>query len=162
MNYEELFKWITPIVVGLGSSFIASWLALRKFKSEITWDERRATYKDVIESFEELIHWAEQVRATHCCEPTISGEAKFYESLRCISKFSATGSLIFSSEFQEILEQANSQLHKIRFQIDDESRPDLGSEKEMAEWYFTLANEIRIIVEDSLPKLINIAKSERP
>ena len=103
MIYEDVFKWITPFVIGGTSAFLASWLALRKFKSEKTWDERRAAYKEVIESFEELAHWSEQVRASHFCEPTIGGEGKFDEPLRIISKYSATGSLLFSTKFQEIL-----------------------------------------------------------
>ena len=162
MNYEEIPKWLTSIVIGLASAWFASWLALRKFKNEKTWDERRAAYKDVIESFEELAHWSEQVRASHCCEPTIGGEAKFDESLRNISKYSATGSLLFSPKFQEILEGANAKLHRVRFQIDDESKPDMGSEREMTEWYFILAKEIRSIVDNSLPKLIETARNERP
>lgn len=162
MNYEELFKWITPIVVGFCSALFASQLALRKFKSEKTWDERRSAYKEVIESLEELIHWAEQVRATHCCEPTIDGEALFYESLRNISKFSLTGSLIFSTKFQAILEKTNADIHRARFEIDEESRFDLDSEREMHEWRFILTNAIRKIAEDNLPKLISVARSEKP
>ena len=162
MIYEDIFKWITPFIIGGASAFLASWLALRKFKSEKTWDERRAAYKEVIESFEELAHWSEQVRASHCCEPTIGGKGKFDESLRTISKYSATGSLLFSTEFQEILDVANAEINRVRFQVDDESKPDMGSDREMSEWYFILAKEIRGIVDNSLPKLINTARSERP
>lgn len=159
---EDLLKFISPIIVGFLAAYFGSLLALRKFKREKVWDERRAAYKDVIESFEELIHWSEQVRAYHCCEPTIGGEAKFDESLRKISKFSATGSFIFSKKFQEILEQANENISRVRFKIDEESKPDQYTEAGSAEWYFVLANEIRSIVKDCLPKLIAIAKSEAP
>jgi hypothetical protein len=162
LDIDDLLKYISPIIVGFLAAYFGSVLALRKFKREKVWDERRAAYKDVIESFEELIHWSEQVRASHCCEPTIGGEAKFDESLRKISKFSATGSLIFSKKFQEILEQANKNISRVRFKIDEESKPDQYTEAGSSEWYFFLANEIRNIVEDCLPKLIDIAKSEAP
>jgi hypothetical protein len=143
LEYAEFFKWFNPIVVGFISAASASLLTLRKFKQEKVWDERKSAYKEVIESIEELIYWSEQIRANHCCEPTIGVEANFDSSIRKISKFSATGSLIFSADFQKDLEQANSKIHRLIFEIDEESKPDLGSEREMADWDFSLANGIR-------------------
>jgi hypothetical protein len=162
LSTAEFFKWFTPIIVGLISAYAASSLALKKFKKEKVWDERRAAYKEVIESIEEIIHWSEQVRASHCCEPTIGREGDLDGSLRNLAKYSATGALIFSDKFHEVLTDANSRIHRIMFQIDDESKPDLDSEREMAEWNFVLANEIRKVLEECLPELIRVAKSEQP
>jgi hypothetical protein len=161
LDIEVFFKWFTPIVVGLISAYFASSLALKKFKKEKVWDERRSAYKEVIESIEEIIHWAEQVRASHCCEPTIGGEANVDEPLRKLAKYSVTGSLIFSDEFHNLLKDANLKIHRLRFEIDDESKPDVGSEREMAEWNFQLANGIRKVLEECLLKLISVTKSER-
>ncbi|WP_283742950.1 hypothetical protein [Sideroxydans sp. CL21] len=162
MNAAEFFKWFTPIIVGLISAYVASSLALKKFKKEKVWDERRAAYKEVIESIEEIIHWSEQLRASHCCEPTIGREGDVDASLRNLAKYSATGALIFSESFHDILKDANGRIHRIMFQIDDESKPDLNSEKEMAEWRFVHASEMRKVLEECLPKLISVAKSEQP
>ncbi|MGI2144482.1 hypothetical protein [Shewanella frigidimarina] len=161
MEYAEFFKWFNPIVVGFVSATLASQLALRKFKREKVWDEKRSAYKEVIESIEELIFWSEQVRANHCCEPTIAVEANFDSSIRKISKFSATGAFIFSTDFQKTLEQANSKIHRLIFKVDEESKPDLGSKREMADWHFGLANGIREILEELLPKLIEIANRDK-
>lgn len=126
------------------------------------WDERRATYKDVIESIEEIIHWSEHIRASHYCEPTIGSEGNLDESLRKLARFSTTGSLIFSDEFHSTLKDANLRIHRLMFEIDEESKPDCESKREMAEWRFSLANEIREVLEERLPKLIAVAKSEQP
>lgn len=113
------------MLVGFLAAYYGSVLALRKFKQEKTWNERREAYKEVIESLEELIHWSEQIRASHCCEPTIGGNANFDDALRRISKFSATGSLVFSEEFQTVLEKTNTQISKVRFEVNEESKPDM-------------------------------------
>ncbi len=144
------------------AAYFASKFAIRKFKEEKVWDERRESYKEVIEAFEELIHWAEQVRASHCCEPTIEGESVFYQPLRKISKFSATGGLIFSKEFHSIVKETNTKVSKIRFKIDEESQPDMNTDKDRAEWSFILAGEIREVIESNLPKLIEVATNEMP
>lgn len=162
MAIDEISKFLSPITVGFIAAFLGSKLALDKFKKEKLWDERRATYKEIIESFEELAYWSEYVRASHCCEPTIEGDIKFDASLRVISKYSATGSLLLSNEFQKTLEKANSRLHQIRFQINEESLPDMGSERESAEWLFILAKEVSGVVGEYLPVLIAVAKNEVP
>ena len=140
MNVEELFKWLTPIVVGFVSAYFASFLALKKSKKEKVWEERREKYKDVIESIEEIIHWAEHVRASHCCEPTIGSQSNVDEFIRKLAKYSTTGSLIFSDEFQSVLKNANLRIHRVMFEIDEDSKPDCGSERGMAEWRLALAN----------------------
>lgn len=160
LNINEVKDFLSPILIGFLAAYFGSLFALRKFKREKVWDERRAAYKEVIESLEELIYWSEQTRASHCCEPTIGGEAKFEESLRKIAKFSATGNLIFSKEFQDTLEDTNNLIFKVRFQIKEESLPDLDTERGHAEWLFILANGIRESVEPNLKKLIKIAKNE--
>jgi len=63
------------------------------------------------------------------CEPVIGGDAKFDESLRKISKFGATGGLIFSTKFHDIVKESNTKILKIWFEIDDESKPDMYSEQ---------------------------------
>ncbi len=100
MEIDEISKFLSPITVGFIAAFLGSKFALDKFKKEKLWDERRAIYKEIIESFEELVYWSEYERASHFCEPTIEGDIKFHESLRTISKYSATGSLLLSDEFQ--------------------------------------------------------------
>ena len=162
MELEEILKYLSPVTVGLIAAFVASKFALRKFKEEKVWDERRDSYKNAIEAHEEILHWAEQVRASHCCEPIIGGEAKFDDALREISKYAATGGLVFSKEFHEIVRESNSKISKIRFQVDEESKPDMHTEQGAAEWDFHLAIEIRNIVEGTLPKLIKVATSEIP
>ncbi|GGX71444.1 hypothetical protein [Saccharospirillum salsuginis] len=161
MSAAEFFRWFTPIAVGLISAYVASLLALRKFKREKVWDERRTAYKELIETVEEIIYWAEQVRASHCCEPTIGHEGDVNASLRTLAKYSATGALIFSDKFHEVVMNANIRIHKLMFQIDDESMPDLHSEREMADWRLIQATEIRKILEECLPELIRVAKSEQ-
>ncbi len=162
MEIDEISKFLSPITVGFIAAYLGSKLALEKFKKEKLWDERRSIYKEVIESFEELIHWSEYVRASHCCEPTIEEKIKFDESLRIISKHSVTGGLLLSQEFQETLEKANTQLHRVRFQINEESLPDLNTDRGRDEWLFILSSEIRKVVDEYMPKLISIAKNEIP
>ncbi|WP_281212666.1 hypothetical protein [Shewanella insulae] len=161
MENDELFKWLSPILVGLISAALASFLALRKFKKEKVWDERRSAYKEVIESVEELIYWSEQVRANYFCEPVIGVQANFDKSIRKISKFSATGSFIFSEKFHETLKQANLKIKRLMFEIEEDSKPDLGSEAEMASWKLALAKGIREVLEESLPTLIKLANKDK-
>jgi hypothetical protein len=118
LDIELILKYLSPMTTGLITALLASNFALRKFKQEKVWGERRGCYKEVIEAFEELSHWSEQVRATNFCEPTISGEIRFDESLRKISKFSATGALFFSKKFYEVVNQSNKgQLKRTLAQI---------------------------------------------
>jgi len=162
VEIDEIFKYLSPITVGFLAAYLGSLLALKKFKKEKLWDERRAIYKEVIEAFEELGSWSEYMRASHCCEPTINVDVNFDEPLRLISKRSAIGGLFLSEEFQKVLEEAHIKLSQIRFQINEESMPDMGSERERAEWLFILSKEINEAVNEYLPKLISIAKNEIP
>jgi hypothetical protein len=161
MDIDQISKYLAPVTVGFIAAYLGSQLALRKFKQEIIWSERRKYYKEVIEAFEELIHWSEQVRASHYCEPTIGGEAKFQESLRLISKCRFTGGFLAATEFQESVEELYTAIVKSRFQVEEDSRPDSDTEQGRAEWHLIQANEIRAIVEKDLPKLINIVNSEK-
>lgn len=162
MEIDEISKLLSPITVGFIAAYFGSLLALNKFKKEKLWDERKAIYKEIIEAFEELGCWSEYTRARHCCEPTIDVNVNFDESLRVISKRSAIGSLFLSEAFQKELEEANIKLSQTRFQIKEESMPDMYSEQGRAEWSLILSREIREIVDNYLPKLISIAKKEIP
>jgi len=162
VEIDEISKYLSPITVGFIAAYLGSLLALKKFKKEKLWDERKAIYKEVIEAFEGLGCWAEYMRASHCFEPTIDVDIKFEDYLRVISKRSAIGRLFLSEAFQHVLEEANSKLILTRFQISEESMPDMYSEQERVEWLFVLSNKIREVVDDYLPKLISIAKVEIP
>ena len=128
VEIDEIFKFLAPLTVGFVAAYVGSLLALRKFKREKIWDERRAIYKEVIESLEEIVFWCEYVRATHCCEPVIESDVDFDSSLRNIARHSVSGGLFSSCRFQEVLEQANAELYRVRFQIKEESMPDLDSD----------------------------------
>lgn len=162
LDINTLLKFLSPVSVGLLAAFFSTKFAIRKFKEEKVWDERRGSYKEVIEAFEELLHWAEQTRAIHCCEPIIGRDANFDGALRMISKFASTGDLLFSDEFSAIVKETNIQIAQLRFSIDDESQPDMDDERAISEWNFILSNKIRPIVEERLPMLIDVAKSEIP
>ena len=162
MEIDEIFKYLSPITVGFIAAYFGSLLALNKFKKEKLWDERRAIYKEIIEAFEELECWSEYIRASHCCEPTIDANVNFNDSLRVISKRSSIGCLFLSEAFQTVLEEANLKLNQIRFQINEESKPDIHLEQERAEWLFILSKEINGAVNQYLPQLISIAKKEIP
>lgn len=162
MEIDAISKYLSPIAVGFIAAYLGSILALNKFKKEKLWEERRSIYKEIIEAFEELLYWSEYVRASHCCEPTIEGDIKFDESLRVIAKHSSTGGLFLSEDFQKKLEEAHVKLHRTRFQINEESLPDMNSERGQSEWMFVLSKEIRDVVSNFLPKLITIAKNEIP
>ena len=162
MEIDEISKFLSPITVGFLAAYLGSLLALKKFKKEKLWDERRLIYKEVIEAFEELQAWSEYMRASHCCEPTIDVNTNFDESLRIISKCSAIGGLFLSIEFQKVLEEANLKLSQTRFQVKEESMPDMDSERGRADWTFILAKEISEVVGQYLPRLISLAKLEIP
>ena len=162
MDYAELLKIISPILVGFISAYCGSLLALNKFKKEKFWDERRSSYKAAIEALEELLHWSEQVRAEHYCEPSNNVKAEPELALRVISKLARTGNLIFSTKFSETLKTIDLSISRAMFQIHDQSLGDCGSDRERAEWHLIEANEIRKIVEENLPSLIKLAKDELP
>ena len=162
MDINEIFKFVSPIFVGFLSAYLGSRLALSKFKKEKLWDERRVIYREVIDAFEELHHWSEYVRANHGGEPTIEQETSFDLSLRQISKYSLSGSLYLSEEFHKKLQVANSQLYSVRFDVNEESRPDSHDERAQAEWLFVLAVKIRKVIEANLPLLIEQASRELP
>jgi hypothetical protein len=69
---------------------------------------------------------------------------------------------MLSEKFQKTLEEANLKLHQTQFQINEESLPDMDSERGRDEWLFVLSKEIGGIVSEFLPKLITIAKNEIP
>ncbi|WXG51719.1 MAG: hypothetical protein RNU03_12885 [Candidatus Sedimenticola sp. (ex Thyasira tokunagai)] len=77
MEIDAISKFLAPITVGFIAAYLGSVLALSKFKKEKLWDERRVIYKEVIESFEEIVFWCEYVRASHCCEPVIDSDISF-------------------------------------------------------------------------------------
>lgn len=162
MDIDEMSKYLAQISAIFLAAYLGSFLALKKFKKEKLWDERKAIYKEVIEAFEELKMWSEYMQASHCCEPTINVNFEFYEALRVISKRSAIGGLFLSEKFQKVLEEADVKLSQTRFQINEESMPDMDSERGRAEWLFILAREINEVVNEYLPKLISIAKEEMP
>lgn len=156
----DLFEITKTMVITLVSAYLGFLLAFQKFKKEKFWDERRAGYKEVIEAIEEILHWAEQVRAEHCLEPSSNIPAKEHEAFRTISKYSITGKLLFTNEFYDILEDVDKQINITKFQF-DEVKYDY-SETEQSQFYFDLAIAIRSIVNKNLPQLIEIAKRELP
>ena len=162
MEIDEISKFIAPLTVGFIAAYLGSLLALKKFKREKIWDERRSIYKEVIESFEKIIFWCEYVRASHCCEPVIESDVDFDSSLRKIARHSVSGGLFSSSKFQEVLEQAHAELYRVRFQINEESMPDLDTDRGRDEWLFILSKEIRDVSKKYLDQLINLAKDELP
>lgn len=162
MEIDEISKFLAPLTVGFIAAYFGSLLALRKFKSEKVWDERRLIYKEVIESLEEILFWCEYVRASHCCEPVIDSDVDFDSSLRKIARHSVSGGLFSSSKFQESLKLAHAELHRVRFQINEESMPDLNTDHEREEWLFILSKEIRDVAKRHLDQLINLAKNELP
>ncbi len=162
MEIDAISNFLAPINVGFIAAYLGSLLALSKFKKEKLWNERKAIYKEIIEAFEELDCWSEYQRASHCCEPTINVDVKYDEPLRVISKRSAIGSLFLSDAFQENLSQANEKLMHIRFQIHEDSMPDMYTPEGRAEWLFTLSVAVKKIVDEHLPVLIAIAKNEIP
>lgn len=161
MEYLEIAKLALPIVVGFLSAYAASLIALKKFKKEKFWDERRNAYAKVVSSFEELLYWAEQERAAHCCEPHISVASDPESALREIRRYSKIGSLHFSEQFYEELKEADIAISRAEFDIDQESIGD-NDEQSQREWRFIRANKIREIVEGSLPALLRLAKNELP
>ncbi|HEC29491.1 MAG TPA: hypothetical protein ENI65_07890 [Gammaproteobacteria bacterium] len=162
MDYSEIGKFISVIIIGFLSAYFGSLFALNKFKKEKFWNERRNTYKNIVEAFEELLHWAEQVRAEHCCEPSSAIEAKYEIALREISRYSETGGIIFSQEFYDITKEANKLIVQSIYKIHEQSLGESDTEQERSEWCFIQANEIGDIVNKYLPKLIEIARDELP
>ena len=161
MTYDTLLEYAGTIIVGVASALLASHLALRRSSREKLWAEKRSAYVDAIESVEELLYWSEVTRAVHCCEPVVGVETKFDESLRKLSKLSKTGSLIYSNRFHGRLVQVYDELRSAQFEIDEESKGDWDSEAKMSEWSFILANNVRAILEEQLPHLIEVARRER-
>lgn len=162
MDFLEYFEAFSPILVGFLSAYFGSLFALKKFKNEKIWDERRAGYTDVIHALEEILYWAEIVRAESFCEPSSDIPAKYDEALREISKYAITGELIFSNQFYVLLTNTNHRIRKITYEIDDATQGYRETPKEAQEAYLLLAMEIRGIVSESLPQLIKFAKEELP
>ncbi|MFA5985283.1 MAG: hypothetical protein WC782_14805 [Methylococcaceae bacterium] len=161
MDYLEIAKLASPIVVGFLSAYAASLIALKKFKKEKFWDERRTAYAKVVSAFEELLYWAEQERAAHCCEPYISVASDPESALREIRRFSKIGSLQFSEQFYEKLKEADIAISSAEFDINEAGIGD-NDEQSQHEWRFIRANTIREIVEGCLPELLKLAKNELP
>ncbi|CAM5195084.1 hypothetical protein [Alishewanella longhuensis] len=162
MEIDAISSFLAPITVGFIAAYLGSRLALSKFKKEKLRDERKEIYKEIIEAFEELSCWSEYQRASHCCESTINVDVKYDEPLRVISKRSAIGGLFLSDAFQKRLSQANEKLVNIRFEIHEDSMPDMYTAEGRAEWLFTLAVGVKKIVDEHLLELISIARSEMP
>ena len=156
----EILKLVLPIVWAFLAAFLASFLSLKKFKREKYWDEKYHAYKNVIESLEEILHWAEQARAEHCSEDLINVEADFEGSLRNIRKYTLIGSLLFSEEFLKELNALHHEITMLRSKIHEESMMDIMNEPEYAKWNFALSVEVKNIVKDRLPYIINEAKKE--
>ena len=57
--------------------------------------------------------------------------------------------------------QVYDELRSAQFEIDEESKGDWDSEAKMSEWSFILANNVRAILEEQLPHLIEVARRER-
>lgn len=162
MDFLEVFKAITPLLIGFFSAYVGSLFALKKFKKEKLWDERRASYADVIQALEEILHWAEIVRAESFCEPCSSIAPKDDEALRKISKYAVTGELLFSNQFHSLLKDTDCRIKKITYEIHDAILGFRETPQEAQETYCLLAIEIRNIVNEALPQLIKFAKEELP
>jgi len=162
LDWLEIAKIAAPIIVGLISAYAATTLALKKSKKEKHWDEKRSAYNKVIQALEELQYWADKVRSEHCCEPSNSVEANQDEALREIQRYSKIGALIFTDAFHSALHEANSAINQVIFAVNEESLGDRNDEREMGEWRFHEAIEIRKIIDEYLPKMIAIAKNELP
>lgn len=158
MNYIEWIKLLAPILVGFGGAYFGSMLALNKFKKEKFWDERRSGYKNVVNAFEVLDCWSEVVRAESFCEPSRELDSKPEKSLREIEKYSKIGGMLFSAKFQKILVDTYCEISKMEFQVHNESLGDSDSDDKMREWRIVHATELRGIVSEALPKLIEVAK----
>lgn len=162
MDFLEIFKAISPLLVGFISAYFGSLFALKKFKNEKFWDERRASYADVIHALEEILHWAEIVRAESYCEPCSNIAPKDDEALRKISKYAVIGELIFSNQFHILLKDIDHQIKKITYEVDDATLGFRETAQEAQQTYCFFAIEIRNIVNEALPQLIKLAKEELP
>ncbi|WP_133087309.1 hypothetical protein [Shewanella algae] len=60
------------------------------------------------------------------------------------------------------MKQAHAELYQVRFQINEESMPDLDTDRGRKEWLFILPKEIRSVSKKYLDQLINLAKDELP
>lgn len=161
MDFLEILKLvIIPVVLAFSSAYFGAWVAIKKYKEEKLWDERQKSYRIVIDAFEELIHWAEQNRASYFCEPFNNIETKYEESLRIISKYATVGESIFSKEFHQVIVDADNALYRCRFGVNEESAGSRETERACAEWNLVLANEIGGITSEHLLKLIQIAKKD--
>lgn len=155
-------EFLSSIIIGLLSALIGSYLAFWKFKKEKLWDERKAIYKEVIVAFEELGSWAEDRRASLCCESTINVDFNYSESLRTISKWSAIGSLFLSSGFQSSLNEAYEKIEKLNFQAHEDAMSESDNPERSADVSRDAAVSMKKIICEYLPKLISEAREETP
>lgn len=161
MDWIEITKILfVPILLGFFSAFLGAKFAFNKFQNEKVWEEKQKSYKIVFNAFEELIYWSEQTRSRHFGEPDNNIEAKFDESLREISRFAIIGESIFTKDFYQLIVDADNELYRFRFGVNEESLGDRETERACAEWNLVHANGIGKIAKEYLVQLIQSAKKD--
>jgi len=154
--------FVSSIIIGFISALIGSRLAFLKFKQEKLWGERKAIYKEIIIAFEELGSWAEDRRASICCESTINVDFNYDQPLRTISKWNAVGSLFISDNFQKCLNEAYDKIAELKSRVHEEAMCESDNLEKSLYVSLDSAVGMKEIVLEYLPRLISEAREETP
>ena len=148
------------VVTGFAGAWFGAVLALRKNKQEKVWDEKRELYSRVIVASEDILYWAEQVRAERCGEYTNSIDSNVNESFREIEKSAVTGRLVMNDRFYGVLKSLNDKLQVENFRSHEDYLESMDNPS--SDHRFRHALNIRDIVSNHLESLIDAAKEDMP
>ena len=121
-NINPLKDLVIPFVAAALGIWVASW----KFKRERLWQEKYASYQEILVAIEAMAFWAEQAVHEIAMLPTISGELAmkaqedYSNAQRRIAKHATIGRLLLSDTTVATLDSLQKELFAEQFRADDE------------------------------------------
>lgn len=159
---DTWMSFLTTFATVLFAAYIGSYLALGKYKKEKVWQEKYNAYQDILNSINKMLHWADEISASHQCLPVIGGtsEKELYQDYRdarkCISKYINVGKLLISNEVADKLSETDQLLWEEYFRFDNEGIDESNYNEKLA--YH--AEYIKIIINGRLEDIIKLCKKD--
>lgn len=153
---------ILPVITTIIGAFIGSYLAFGKYKREMKWKVKYDAYREILESIDNMIQWANETYSSCLCLPIIGGieEKEFYNhyanSRKCISRYINIGKLVINSKAAQLLDEINKSLVDEDFFFEFQGMDETNYSKELSIY----AERIRSILDSKLEELITIAKQD--
>ena len=157
---EKLFTIASSFLSALVAAFLASFLALRKFKKERLWQEKYEAYKEILNSIHEMRFWASENYASSLCLPTVGKSEETWQTYslakKTLLKHIQSGQLLISDAVTEKLQALVSEIWNQEHNFLETGTDEHNYHHELAEH----AEKIEKIIDTHLAGIVQLSKDD--